>query len=184
MKGLLAGLLLTLFLTGCGSGEIDKAMTVRDQLQSSNGCSFVAEITADYGDAIYEFAMECLVDQIGNLSFTVLEPETICGITGNIRQEKGQLTFDDKVLAFELMADGQITPVSTPWILMHTLRSGYLNACTDTDEGMMLVIDDSYEEDALKLNIWLSQENLPREAEIFWDGNRILTLTVSDFTYL
>jgi len=87
-------------------------------------------------------------------------------------------------LIFELLADGQITPVSAPWILIKTLRSGYLNACTYTDNGLMLIIDDSYEEDALQLDIWLNDENIPTEAEILWDGRRILSLQISNFVYL
>ncbi len=184
MKRLLAVVVLALFLTGCSDDGLDRAMQLRSRLQSSKGCTFQTVVTADYGDIVYGFTMDCQTDAAGNLSFTVLEPETIRGITGSICEVGGELTFDDQVLAFELLADGQLSPVSAPWILIRTLRSGYLSACTDTEDGLLLVIDDSYADDALQLNIWLDDQGTPQEGEIFWDGRRIVTTKVQSFTYL
>ena len=45
-----------------------------------------------------------------------------------------------------------------------------------------LTIDDSYEEDALQLDIWLDGQNLPVQSDILYDGRRILTVQVSNFT--
>jgi len=36
---------------------------------------------------------------------------TISGITGSLSQNGGKLTFDDKALAFDVMADGLVSPV-------------------------------------------------------------------------
>lgn len=184
MKRFLCLIVLITFLAGCKNSALDQALALREQMQSSNECSFDAKITADYGDELYEFQMACETDASGNLAFSVTEPKTIAGITGVISDEGGKLTFDEHALMFELMADGQITPVSAPWILIKTLRGGYLNACTYTESGIMLIIDDSYEEDALKLEIWLDSENIPTAAEILWDGRRILSIEVSNFVYL
>lgn len=184
MKRILGFLALIVLLTGCGNSALDEAMEVREQIQHGNGCSFDATITADYGDELHEFQMHCKTDELGNLSFSVIAPETIAGITGVVSDEGGKLTFEDKALMFELMADGQITPVSAPWVFVKTLRSGYLNACTYTDSGMMLIIDDSYEEDALKLEILFDSNNIPTNAEILWDGRRILSLKINDFVFL
>lgn len=184
MKRHLLIIFAVVMLTGCKADATDAAMELREQLQSGNGCSFEATVTADYGDSLYEFGMRCQADALGNLNFIVTEPDTISGITGTIDDDGGALTFDDQVLAFELLADGQITPVSAPWILVRTLRSGYLNACSESESGTMLIIDDSYEEDALQLNVWLDGENLPVSAEILWAGRRILSIKVSDFEFV
>lgn len=45
-----------------------------------------------------------------------------------------------------------------------------------------LDIDDSYEEDALHLDIWLDQTDAPVRGEINYDGRRIVTMEVSNFT--
>jgi len=184
MKRYLGFAVLIIFLTGCKNNALDQAMALREQMQQSNGCSFDTKITADYGEELYEFQMHCETDSNGNLLFSVTEPDTIAGITGVISDDGGKITFDEHALLFELLADGQITPVSAPWIMVKTLRGGYLNACTYTENGMMLIIDDSYEENALKLEIWLDSENNPTAAEILWDGRRILSLEVRNFVYL
>lgn len=177
-----AVLAVLLLLSGCGFDNpgLDRAMKLRASLLSS-GCSFDTEITADYGDKIYTFSLRCQGDSSGYLTFEVTAPESIAGITGRISNEGGYLTFDDAALAFELLADGQVSPVSAPWILLRTLRGGYVTACSEEGEGLRLSVDDSYEEDALHLDIWLDAGDLPTRAEILWDGRRIITIAVENF---
>ena len=183
MKKISALVLVLMLLSGCSGKqkELEQAMTLRAKLLASQ-CCFEAKITADYGDKLYVFTMQCEGDTRGDLSFTVLEPESISGIAGVISKEGGKLTFDDTALAFPLMADDQLTPVSAPWILLKTLRGGYLRSANTEEELLHLTIDDSYEEDALQLDIWLNGDSQPVQADILYDGRRILTLQVSNFT--
>ena len=179
-------LCILLLLTGCtrGGGSVERALALRKTLVERNGCSFDADITADYGDNVYVFSMECTTDKEGNLTFCVTEPETIAGISGKISDNGGAITFDDKVFAFQTIADGQITPVTGPWLFIKTLRSGYLNGCAKTDTGLEISIDDSYAEDALHLNVWTDADGTPTGCEIFWQGRRILSIAVKEFSYL
>ena len=182
MKRLWALVIAVIFLVGCAGedGQLDRAMNLRAQMNAKT-VSFDARVVADYGDETYEFAMECSCGPDGELRFTVKEPQTISGITGAVSATGGKLTFDDTALAFELMADGQLNPVSAPWVLMKTLRGGYLTSCCQ-EEGMLRVsIDDSYEDDALHLEIWLDEADCPKEAEIYWQGRRLLTVSVTNF---
>lgn len=174
---------LVLLFTGCSSenSELDRGMALRSKLLSADSISFDAEITADYGDKIHSFSMECRADSLGNLNFAVTAPETISGITGTVTQEGGKLTFDETALHFDLMADETLSPVSAPWVMMKTLRSGYLKSAGMEEESLRLTIDDSYEDDALQLDIWLDGNDLPLLAEILQDGRRILSLRVSNF---
>ena len=173
-------------MSGCGKGDrnIDRVLAFRQKLLNGNGCVFYCEIVADYGENLYTFGMDCSVDQNGNLDFTVKEPDSISGITGQISGAQAHLTFDDQVLLFEMMADGQVTPVSAPWLLMKALRSGYISACSSGDQDVQLHIQDSYEEDALLLDINLSTGFIPESAQIVFDGRRILSLRVENFKIL
>lgn len=182
MKRVFAVVLAVLMLAGCGleNGELDRAMKLRAELLAA-GCSFDAEITADYGDKIYTFSLTCQGNSAGDVTFEVTAPESIAGITGRVTDEGGFLTFDNAALAFPLLADEQISPVSGPWILLKTLRGGYVTACGAEGEGLRLSVDDSYEEDALHLDIWLDGNDLPTRAEILWDGRRIVTVAVENF---
>ncbi|MBQ7768465.1 MAG: hypothetical protein IJ403_06255 [Oscillospiraceae bacterium] len=174
-----------LLLTGCKGSEdsLDRAMALRNRVLREDGCSFTATVTADYGEQIYVFKMACKTDREGDLTFTVAEPATIAGITGKISGTGGAITFDDKVLAFQTIADGLVTPVTAPWLFMKTLRSGYLKDAAETEQGIEISIDDSYAEEALQLRI-RTVEDLPASAEIFWQSRRILTITVENFSFL
>lgn len=171
-------MLCILILVGCkGSEAMDEALALRAAILQAKGCSFTAEITADYGDMTYAFTMDCVADAQGNVSFTVTKPETIAGITGKLTADGGSVTFDDTALAIPMLTEDLITPVSAPWILMRTLRGGYITSCADG----RVTIDDSYADDALKLDITLNADNKPSLAEIYWKNRRILTVEVTSF---
>ena len=179
-------LILLCFLSGCSgqSEELQQGLDLRGALLKASGCNFDATVTADYGDKLYTFVMTCQADSQGNLTFTVAEPKTLAGITGQIAGDGGKLTFDDTALYFPLMADDQITPVSAPWVFLKTLRGGCITSAGTEDGRVRLSIDDSYEDDAMHLDIWLDGQKLPQRAEIVYDGRRILSLEVSNFTIL
>lgn len=157
-------------------------MKLRASLLGCIGCSFDVTVTADYGDELHEFAMSCQSDNLGTIQFTVTQPESIAGISGKISSGEGLLTFDDTAVQFPLLADDQVTPVSGPWILMRTLMGGYLTDASEEEELLHLTINDSYEEDALQMEVWLNGENMPVCGEILYDGRRIVTMTVENFT--
>lgn len=185
MKRWVALLLIVVLLSGCGkNSELDRAVAMRERLLSANGCSFDVEITADYGEKVYTFSLTCQTDQMGNLNFTVQAPDSISGITGEVSAKGGKLTFDGNALAFDLLADGQVSPVSAPWILISALRGGYLTSCGVDEEYLRLAIDDSYEEDALHLDVWLDSEDAPVRGEILWGGRRIVSMEVKNYGLL
>ena len=183
MKKLLAVFLAAFLLTGCTGkrDEMDRCMALRADLLAAENIAFEASVTADYGDAVQTFRLRCEGRSDGTLGFEVLEPESIAGITGRFAAGKGELVFDGTAVSFPLLADGQVTPVIGPWILLKSLLGGYLTSCVMEDELLRLTVDDSYEEDALQLDVWLRGEDMPVHAEILYDGRRILTMDVENF---
>ena len=186
MKILAAMILIVSILTGCDAADtsVERAAELRKQLLEADACSFQATITADYGDALYTFQMECSSSQAGDLQFTVTDPEVISGISGTISAEEAALVFDDTIVAFPVLADGQITPVIAPWIFLNTLQSGYLKACSDTESGFCIYLDDSFEEDPLQLLITTDASMEPKFAEIYWHEQRIMSLDIRNFLFM
>ena len=183
MKRFTGLLLCVLLLAGCTKDDgLDRAMSARSKFQST-ACRFRATVSADYGDMIHTFVMDCEADKLGNVEFLVVAPDAISGITGKLTGGSGFLTFDREILAFELLADGQLSPVSAPWVLISTLRGGYLRYAAETQQGLRLTVDDSYEDEPMQVDIWL-EGDIPVEAEILWQGRRILTLRVEKFAFL
>ena len=186
MKKWLSLLLISVIFSGCSgnNGELDRAMTLRAKLLGTSECTYDAVVTADYGDEIHTFRMECAASGNGDVSFNVTEPESISGITGTLTGSGGKLTFDDQALAFDMLAEGQLSPISAPWVFLKTLRGGYVTSCGTDGDGLRVSIDDSYEEDALHVDIWLDAQDTPIRAEFIYDDRRILTMDIENFRIL
>lgn len=168
---------------GCSNkdDEMDRILTLRKQLEEAQACEFDAVITADYTDRIYTFSMKCRVDKSGKMDFSVTSPETIADISGSASGDGGTLTFDDRVLGFELLADGMISPVSAPWLIIRSLRSGYVEGCSASGGGMYAEIADSYMGENLLANLWFDEKGLPQSAELIYIGKRFLSVSITNF---
>lgn len=175
-----------LLLCGCttNADQTKDVLSLRQTLLSGNGCYFLADISADFQDEIYTFTLECTADQQGDLSFCVVAPERISGITGKIDQKDGFLSFDDQVLVFDTLNEEQLSPVSAPYIFLKTLRSGYISGCGMDGDLAFWRMDDSYRDEAYQVEIWANNQNVPVRAEILWQGRRILSLSVKEFRIL
>ena len=159
-------------------------LSFRQKLLQSQGCGFQGQVTADFGDRLYECALDYQADSLGNVTFSVTQPQTIAGITGALSEDGGELTFDDIALHFPLLAEEMLSPVSAGWVLVKALRGGNIQAVCMEEDLLHLSVDDDYEEDALRLDVWLNQQEQPVRAEILYEGRRILSLTISNFTLL
>ena len=170
-------------LSGCSSEDraLSDAMKFRDKLLSVEGCAFQARITADYGDSLYTFGSSCQADSSGTVRFEITEPESLAGIAGTISEEGGTVPFEDTALYFDLMADGQLSPVSAPWFFIRTLRSGCITSACQEESLLHITADDRYDENALTLDIWLENGLVPVRADILYDGKRILALEIGSF---
>lgn len=185
MRRVLIVFLLISTLCGCQKkNTIAPALQLRDSLLQADGCQFDAVITADYGDVTYSFTLKCNADSSGNISFIVIEPDSIAGITGNIDADGGELTFDEEILTFPVLADGYITPVSVPWLLVRSLRGGYIRAGGQDREHYRIQIDDSFEDDPLTADVFLDDQYLPVHCDFLWNNRRILSAKITSFTFV
>lgn len=184
MKKILTLICFLILLSGCDrkDNSMENALAFRSKLNDS-GCHFDARITADYGNAVYTFRLQCSYQAQGEMIFSVLEPELIAGITGNVSPGGGKLTFDEMALSFPLLADGQLSPVSAPWVMMKSLHSGYLIASGADGDYTRVTLRDSYEDNAMTVDVWLDESDTPVRAEILWENRRILTILVEDFAF-
>ena len=186
MKRFIGLLLIVVLLTGCGkeNNAMEQAIKFRNSLLQSSTASFDAEITAEYEDILLSFKMNCVWNSADQMKFTVLQPESISGISGIIAQENGKIEFDEKALFFDVMADGTITPVSAPWFVLRAMSSGYIKGAGERDNGYIIQLDDSYQENALNINLQMNDECSPKFAEVFYNGRRVVSISFENFTIL
>ena len=186
MRKILSGILAVLFLFGCSdeSKYLNNIIGLRELLNNSSKCSYVASVTLDYGDSLYVFSANCTLDAENNMDFTIIEPVSIEGISGQLSGETGKLLFDEAVLAFPMLAGGDMMPITAPWLLVRTLKSGYINACGSNSTGYFARIDDSYNGVELFTEVSFDESNNPISADIVWDGKRIVSITIRDFSIM
>ena len=181
MKRLVCIVLMIGLLGGCAGGDnLDGVLALRSRLLAES-CAFDAKIIADYGDMVYQFTLSCDCARDGTVKFRVIAPESIAGISGSVASDGGKLEFQDTALAFAMMADGQISPVGAPYVLMKALLGGYITACGREGDTLRVTIQDNYDQDAMTVDVWLNEDHLPLRAEILWDNRRILTMELENF---
>ncbi|MCD7858758.1 MAG: hypothetical protein LUH51_01110 [Firmicutes bacterium] len=185
MKKRIGLLLCALVLCGCAGQDsgLSRALELRARLNAA-ACEFTAVITADFDSYTQCFTLACTVQADGTVDFEVEAPAEIAGITGQVSASGGKLLFDDIALAFPLLADGRLSPVAAPWAMLRSLRSGYLNYTTVEGGCLCIAVDDTYESDALHIDVWLDAADLPQRSEILWQGRKILTITLENFAFL
>ena len=106
MKRVIVQILSFCLLCGCSRTDrnLERIMLLREKIISSSECNYNVVVTADYSDRVFSFEMQCIMNREGVMTFQVTQPLTISGLTGNISYEKGAITFDDQILAFETLA--------------------------------------------------------------------------------
>ena len=186
MKRVFALIVFLFLFTGCSgvSNNMDRALSFRQTMLQQKGCRFDCNLTADYGDVLYQFVLSCEADSQGNVSFTVAEPESISGISGTISGSGGKIQFDDTVLGFPILSENLPTPLSAPWLFVTALRSGHIRTSFVEKGKMALTIADTYEDDAILMQIQFDEKDHPTSCEFVWEGRRILSMLINSFTYL
>ena len=174
---------LCLLLGGCGgrSQGVSPAIAVRASLVQAGGCSFRAELTADYGDYVVPFALDCETEVNGPTHFTVAAPETLAGITAAVDETGGTVTYDGLMMDFGLLANGRLAPAAGPAVVAYCWSSAYLAAGGEEDGRFRATYEKDYEEKMLKVDTWF-ENGIPIYAEVCYNGQRILNLTISEFS--
>jgi hypothetical protein len=160
---------------------MEAALDLRSRCLASPNVRFRAEIRADYITGFEEFTLDCETSPDGTVVFRVLSPEEIADICGTVRRDEGTVEFDGAVLAYPLMAQGRLSPLGGPWVVMKAIRSGCILAAGREGEMIHVTIDDSYDDHALTVDLWLEEGEL-EEAEIAWEGRRCISMTFDDFS--
>lgn len=170
-------------LSGCAAAEPEQTpLQFRTALLQAGGCSFTADVTADYGESVAAFTLDCTFTPDTGASLTVTAPESIAGITARADQSTACVTFDDTQIGFAPLADGRLAPLAAPYVLGQCWAGEYID-CTGAEDGCLrTTYRMGYDEQELVVDTWFSREPLaPVRAEISFDGTLILSASISDF---
>lgn len=180
--------LLALALTAlcaCG-GKTDAAMQqaldLRTALGAAGGCAFTAEVTADYGEKIYAYTMDCVCEAGAGARFTLRAPQTLAGISAEISADGARVSYEDTEVGFSTLAGGRLAPMQLPWLLADGWYSGRIRAAGREDGLVRVTCQLGYGEQALTLDTWLGEDGFPRKSTVSCDGQTLLTAEIQNFS--
>lgn len=132
-------LMMILLLTACGMRTQDDpdelAARIRTEYLSASGGSAAAEISADYGEQVFDFTVNADWEREGDLVLTVTAPEPVAGITARIRDGETCLEYDGMGLSLGALDGEGLTPVSALPALLERICTGYIARCSWFGEG-------------------------------------------------
>jgi hypothetical protein len=164
-----------------GGKAQERALEQRTALIAAESIELTANITADYGDRVYEYAFQCT--ETGDLCrLQVLEPETIAGLTAEISDDGGEIVFDGARLSVGALDGDGLEPVSAVPLMIKTWRTGYIEGAvfeklndTDTLKITYRVSDDE------TLETWFDRDTgKPIYADILADGRRVIACSFTE----
>lgn len=186
-------LMMTLLLVGCGKSGDDSpeelAARIRTEYLSLSGWTAQAELCADYGEQVFEFAVDAAWERGGDTVITVTQPELIAGITARIQDGETYLEYDGAGLSLGALDPDGITPVSALPALISCVTGGYMARCVWTGEGeereLAIVCCDpgSTPEEGVAYSLYFDPSaHTPKRAEVSVDGVLRLRVQFTEFT--
>ena len=171
-----------LLCVGCGSTEshLEEAITFRAELVQAGGCTFQSQITADYGDQVERFTVNCQGDAEGTVHLTIVEPAVLEGVTATVTEGGGAITYDGLSVDFGLLAQGNVIPAAAPSIVLTCWLSEYISAAGQEGEYYRVTYQKDYEEKQLIVETYF-KNGLPNYAEVCYNNQGVLKLQFSEF---
>lgn len=184
MRRVIAAIFVCLFCVACSGEEknISPAVQFRTDLIEAKGCSFTAEVTADFGETVHIFTMDCRTDEEDVLYLTVTAPETLSGITATVDQSGGRITYDGMAMDFGLLANGNVIPAAAPAIVISCWSKEYISSAGQEDDLYRVTYEKDFDENMLIVDTWY-EKNVPICAEICYNNKNVIKLTISNFSF-
>ena len=175
-----------LLLSSCAATQdepVQKALDFRVMLLGSAQCAYTAEVSADFGERIYEFTLECAYNpKEDTAELTVTEPEPIAGVRASTDGTDGMLEFEEVSLALGTVGDSRLAPMQLPQLLGDAWAYGYIESQTEAGDGCQVTYRTGYDEDELLVYTWFDADMAPVRAEIYCDELCVLSADIAAFS--
>lgn len=187
----LAALLIPLSACGGEGGRAAdrRALELRGEYLSMEGCTASLTVTADYGERVYDYEMALSWQREGETAVTLTAPEEVAGLTVRMSDGGSVLEYDGAGVETGPLNEDGLSPLLAGPALLEALREGYL-AAVGTEEGeegaqtLHLVVREPEAQpgEGTETELWCDWESgALLRGEIAQDGRVVLSCTVADF---
>lgn len=197
MRGWLCALtilLIPVLLTACGGqngAKSDEADAVRARFTEKTACSMQAEVTADYGDKVYEYTLKYSRAEDGTGTIEVLAPSEVAGIKATVREESLALEYDGASLETGKLSGDGLTPMDAlPSMLRSWREAAVSQTGQETLDGKKTLriayrISGANEgTETVEQVAWFDPDTCaPVQAETLVDGAAVIRCTFTEFKF-
>lgn len=183
-------LLPVILLCGCTGEQEDNdlALQLRADFLDRTGCAGTMEVTADYGQRVYQYTVTFSGNEKDGLSLVITAPEEAAGITATIAQGQTFLTFDGVQLETGPLNETGLSPLDALPAFLTAMESGYI-AETGTEllgekEALRLCCREPERApgQGLETLLWFDKTNQTLlQGELRQDGATVVRCTFSEF---
>ena len=193
-KGICAPMILVLLLLGAcaaegGSQAEQLALELRGRYLEMSGCTASADITADYGQRVYQYGVDVAWQREGDTVLTLTAPAEVAGVTVRIHEGETVLEYDGVQVETGALTPDGLSPIAGIPLLLETVQEGFLAECLLEEwDGVQLLHIASRDPEGTvgqgrEIQLWFDPASgaLVR-GEIAQDGSTVLQCTFSAFT--
>ena len=195
-KRLCALMMILPLLAGCGGGDNgggnsaeEAALNIRTEYLAMTACSATVDITADYGQRVYEYTLAVAWQKEGETVLTVLEPENIKGITARVQNGSARLEYDGASLETGMLGAEGLSPMEAVPAVLDYILTGYIAECdfetTEETQQIWFCCRDPERAPGVgtEAAFWFDQStHALKRAEVLSDGYTVIQCVFTDFT--
>ncbi len=135
-------ILLLALLCACGGGNADNelVLSLREDVQNIDAWSGEMELTADYGQRVYDYSVSFTGDREEGTTLTITAPEEAEGITAVAKEGQTWLDYDGVRLETGPLDPQGLSPMDALPALLTELETGTVaEVGTETDGDLSLL---------------------------------------------
>lgn len=184
---------LCLLLAACGggggAGNTDElALDIRSDYIAMNGCTAKLDVTADYGQRVYDYTLALTYAKDGDTTLTVEAPQEIAGITARLTGGSAVLEYDGVSLETGPLDTSGLSPIGCAPYLLSCAREAFIAESGLETVGESETLRCTYRDPdstpgtGTEVSLWFdTNTHAPVQGEILSDGAQIIKCTVTDF---
>ena len=180
----LAALAVVLILAACsGGGQSvqERVQEIRADILQAQRIVINAQVTADYGDRVYEFTIRYTgLANAGEIA--ILAPEQVAGITAEVSPDGAALVFDGARLDTGRLTNGGLTPVGAiPWLIYEWQSGSIEHVGTERFGDADTLTFETFVDESVSQRTWFDSGTLlPIRSEIRYNGAVVILCVFSN----
>lgn len=179
-------LLLVLTLSACRGGKQDGqalALDIRTSMLKATTLSITADITADYGERVYDFTVK-YDGKADSGKIEILAPEAVAGVKAEVSVSGGTLLYDGAALDMGAVTGDGLSPAEAIPALISQWQTGYIADCSfeKLGETETLAVTTAITETVTQKTWFDVKTKCPLRAELSDGGKMVVACKFSGVT--